>query len=90
MFWFSPSLYRRKDQWKPFELRDLAMISYMSSVLSRDSSLTLETPYGVPWASIAISICRKGVPKQEWIAAINATMVGLAEADLSQVSRRLL
>lgn len=79
--------FRRRDQWKPFELRDLAVISYMSSVLSKDSSLSLETPYGVPWSNIAINICRKGVPKQEWMSAINATIVGLAHADLSEVHR---
>lgn len=78
---------RRRDQWKPFELRDLAVISYMSSVLSKDSSLSLETPYGVPWSNIAINICRKGVPKQEWMAAINATIVGLAHADLSEARK---
>lgn len=79
--------FRRRDQWKPFELRDLTVISYMSSVLSKDSSLSLETPYGVPWSNIAINICRKGVPKQEWMSAINATIVGLAHADLSEVHR---
>lgn len=84
---FCEPFYRRRDQWKPFELRDLAVISYMSSVLSKDSSLSLETPYGVPWSNIAINICRKGVPKQEWMAAINATIVGLAHADLSEVYR---
>lgn len=78
---------RRRDQLKPFELRDLAVISYMSSVLSKDSSLSLETPYGVPWNNIAINLCRKGVPKQEWIAAINATIVGLAHADLSEARK---
>ncbi|XP_061195387.1 polynucleotide 5'-hydroxyl-kinase NOL9-like [Saccostrea echinata] len=81
------NVVRCRNHWKPFELRDLAVISYMSSTLSKDSSLSLETPYGVPWEDMAINICKRGVPREEWMAAINATIVGLAHADLTEARR---
>ncbi|XP_062603476.1 polynucleotide 5'-hydroxyl-kinase NOL9-like [Saccostrea cucullata] len=81
------NVVRCHNHWKPFELRDLAVISYMSSTLSKDSSLSLETPYGVPWEDVAINICMRGIPREEWMSAINATIVGLAQADLREARK---
>lgn len=64
------------------DLRTLAILSYLSA----GSNITHNIPYKIRWDSLAIYICHEFVPPNQVLYAINASVVALCNADMTQTS----
>ncbi|CAL1538995.1 unnamed protein product [Lymnaea stagnalis] len=68
---------------KPVDLRNLSLLSALSSGLERSMTLTSSPPFTVPYKLLGIHVCHNRVVPEEILNAIDASVVALCVADLS-------
>ena len=66
-------------------MRDLALLSYLMQGFSPPVTLTSAVPYTIPWSRFAIHVCHSPVPRRLVVDTLNASVVALCKADLSEV-----
>ncbi|CAE1264540.1 GRC3 [Acanthosepion pharaonis] len=66
------------------DLRSLTILSYLGKNWSPGVSLNHNVPYKIKWSSLAIHVCQEIVPPSQILYAINASVVALCIADLTQ------
>ena len=66
-------------------LRDVTTLAHLAQNIEPGLSLYTVSPYCVKWKDVAVHVCEKNVPRSQIMYALNASLVGLCEADLSKV-----
>ena len=69
----------------PKNMRDLALLSHLMQGFSPTVTLTSAVPYTIPWNRFAIHVCHSPVPRRLVVDTLNASVVALCKADLSEV-----
>ncbi|XP_055882982.1 polynucleotide 5'-hydroxyl-kinase NOL9-like [Biomphalaria glabrata] len=72
---------------KPADLRNLALLSSLSSGLERGMTLTSMPPYTVPYRYLGIHVCHHRVPLEGLLQAIDSSVVALCVTDLTQAKK---
>ncbi|XP_012940738.1 polynucleotide 5'-hydroxyl-kinase NOL9 [Aplysia californica] len=72
---------------KPVDLRNLSLLSSLSLGLERSVQLNSVPPYCVPYAQLAVHVCHHSVPSSELLMALDASVVALCVADISQLTK---
>lgn len=84
-------LNQRRDfilKLKPVDLRNLSLLSSLSLGLEVGFTLTSLPPYAVPFRQLAMHVCHhRGLSGTDILAAMDATVVALCTADISQARR---
>ena len=78
-------LFRMAVRLRANDYRDLSLMTHLCGNLDPNVTLTSQTPYVVPWRSIAIHVCNMSLPWEQIMYSINAKLVALCHTDLQQV-----
>ena len=71
---------------KPVDLRNLSLLASLSLDLEAGLTLTALPPYSVPFRQLAMHVCHhRALSGADLLAAVDATVVALCTADISQV-----
>ncbi|ELT95693.1 hypothetical protein CAPTEDRAFT_197373, partial [Capitella teleta] len=69
------------SNFKPVDLRNLTLLSYLSlSLPANEVSLCAMQPYQIDWCSVALHVCHVSLPRTQIMAAFNASVVALVHA----------
>ncbi|XP_070192987.1 polynucleotide 5'-hydroxyl-kinase NOL9-like [Littorina saxatilis] len=71
----------------PKNMRDLALLSHLMQGFPTTVTLTSAVPYMVPWNRFAVHVCHSVVPRRLVVDTLNASVVALCRADLSEAVR---
>ena len=69
----------------PKNMRDLALLSHLMQGFPANVTLMSAVPYVIPWQRFAIHVCHCYVPQRLLMDSLNASVVALCKADLSEV-----
>ncbi|GFO40513.1 polynucleotide 5'-hydroxyl-kinase nol9-like [Plakobranchus ocellatus] len=72
---------------KPVDLRNLSLLASLSLGLESGSTLTSLSPYTVPFRQLAMHVCHYRLSGLDILAAVNASVVALCTADISEAQR---
>lgn len=69
---------------KPADHRTVNLLSHLGNHLEKGLTLVAKEPFYVPWREVAVHVSFARVPRSQVMYALNASVVGLCAADITQ------
>ncbi|XP_052779860.1 polynucleotide 5'-hydroxyl-kinase NOL9-like [Mya arenaria] len=69
------------------DYRNLSILSHLGNDLEPGLTLTSVTPFEIAWRNVCVHVCSMEVQRSQIMYALNASLVGLCKADISQGER---
>ncbi|ESO95110.1 hypothetical protein LOTGIDRAFT_117300 [Lottia gigantea] len=80
---------KHKTEFKAAHMRELSLLAYLNQNLKIGWKLFHVEPYAIDFNQVAVHDCQSCGSYSQILYALNASVVGLCEADLTKVDKRL-